>query len=416
MAMPWELPQIVSNLVLEKEALQSMMQQNVNDLQKSMILVSMRTLIEAEIAGLCGDARKRSEQRAYVRFGKQSAGHLSILDQKIPYPKPRVRTKDKKSEAVLETYNKFQGGMSEDAFKKMLFGISTRNYELAIHAMQDGYGISKSSVSRRYVKESAAALEALCTRKIDRYFPIVYLDGLSVGGEMMLIALGVDIEGHKAVLGMHQGTTEHSAVVKGLFDDLEKRGFSRENPTLFVIDGSQAIAKAIKERFAYHLIQRCQEHKKRNILAYFKNHPMHNDIKMRLHTAYAETDFEKGKELLLSLSKYVGTINSDAAASVREGLEETLTIRKLGVAPLLARTLRTTNPIESLNSMLETFSARVKRWQGGSMRKRWLAVAAIESERRMNRVHGNISIVEMVEKMCRELNYDMSKVLHGRAA
>jgi transposase-like protein len=405
----------IADLVIGRSDLRSIAEQQIHEMQKSILLLGAKALIDFEVQGLCGRIRERNPRRECVRYGSQTAGHITLLDQKVPFRKPRVRTKEGNREVELPMYNKFQTGMSEDAFRKMLFGVSTRNYELVIHAIQDGYGIAHSSVSRHFVKETSAAIESLCERPIDRYYPVLYIDGFAVGGEMMLVSLGIDMAGHKIVLSMRQGTTESAEVVKSMFDELENRGLSKDKPILFVIDGSKAIHKAIKDRFPLNFIQRCQVHKERNVLGHIEKHKRYDEFHARLSEAYAQTDFNVAKDRILEIAKDLENVNGDAASSMREGLDDTLTVMRLNAAPLLARSLRSTNPIESLNSMLETFSVRVKYWRGGSMRKRWLAAAAIESEKRMRRVRGYLALPQLIERMCKLASVDMQKVV-GEAA
>jgi transposase-like protein len=404
------------DLVLKREDLLTVIQQQIHDFQHSLALLGMKALLDFEIETLCGKVRERSPGRKYVRFGRQTSGHLVVGDQKVSFRKPRIRTKDGKNEVELTMYNRFKNGMREDVFKKMLYGVSTRNYELAINALEDGYGIERSSVSRRFVAETTTVLKQLSERPIDRYYPVVYIDGFPIGGEMMIVALGIGVTAQKQLISMRQGKTENAEVVKSMFDELENRGFLAELPRLFVIDGSKALYKAIIDRFPRAFIQRCQVHKARNILGHLEKHACASEVQKRLHEAYNAADYETARQLLHALMKDVDAINPDAGASIREGLDETLTVFKLTNLPLLAKTLRTTNPIESLNSMLDTFSARVKYWRGGTMRKRWLAAAAIESEKRMRRVRGYRGLSYLIDRMCELTGFDMKTLDKERTA
>jgi transposase-like protein len=310
----------IAGLVIGRDDLMRIAEQQIHELQNSILLLGAKALIDFEVQGLCGRMRERSDRRECVRYGSQTAGHIALLDQKVPFRKPRVRTKDGKREVELLMYNKFQTGITEDAFRKMLFGISTRNYELVIRAVQDGYGITRSSVSRHFVKETTAAIETLCERPIDRYYPVLYIDGFPIGKEMMIVVLGIDLEGRKLVLSMRQGRTENAEVVKALFDELENRGICKEKPVLFVIDGSKAFQKAIEERFPMHFLQRCRVHKERNVLGHIENHPRYNEFRMRLRDAYALADYSAAKSGIHAIMKDIEELNPDAARSLREGL------------------------------------------------------------------------------------------------
>jgi transposase-like protein len=214
----------------------------------------------------------------------------------------------------------------------------------------------------------------------------------------MVVALGIDENGVKMALSIRQGGTENENVIKSLFDDMENRGLQKERPILFVIDGSKAIHAAIIKRFENYFIQRCREHKKRNIIAHAPV-AMRKEVEARIDEVYAESDYDKARSKMESLARWAGNINPDMAGSVREGLDETLTIIKLEVSPLLYKTLYSTNPIESLNSTFERFTHRVKKWRGGDMKKRWLAAAILKAEERMHRVRGALGIVALVKKM-----------------
>ncbi len=390
----------MKDLIATREDLQALYEREMNEFTIGIALLAMKAIIDSEIDGLCGKPYARSREHECYRHGKQKTGYVVVNGQKHRLAKPRVIKKKGKREVALATYQKFQESrtLETSVMAKMLNGVSTRDYRAAAEAVTGAFGIEKSSVSRHYVRASAQALKEFDERPIDRYFPVIYIDGYEIGGDIMVVALGIDENGVKTALSMRQGGTENEEVIKSMFDDMESRGLRKDRPMLFVIDGSKAIHAAIVKRFENYFIQRCREHKKRNILDHAPV-AMRDEVERRVDEAYAEKDYEKARTLMESLAKWAGKINPDMAGSVREGMDETLTVLQLNVSPLLYKTLYSTNPIESLNSTLERFARRVKKWRDGDMKKRWLAATILQAEKRMHRVRGSLGIVTLVRNM-----------------
>lgn len=389
------------DFIAPRKELKELYEQGVNEFVNGIALLAIKAMIDAEIESKCGKPYERSTSHACYRHGKQKTGYVIVNGQKIQLEKPRiVKRGGTKKEVPLETYNNFQKNSIIEAsvMAKMLHGVSTRNYRAVAEAIQDSYGIEKSSVSRHFVKASARALKEFDERPIDGYYPIIFIDGYKIGRDMMIIALGVNENGAKKVLSMRQGGTENAGIINSMFDDMENRGLQKERPVLFVIDGSKAICSAITKRFDNCFIQRCREHAKRNIIDHAPE-KMKDEVERRINEAYAEQDYEKACAMVNSLAKWADNINPDMGRSVREGMEDTLTVIKLGVSPYLYKTVYSTNPIESLNSSLERFAHRVKKWGKGDMKKRWFASAILQSEDRMHRVKGFMDISSLVKNM-----------------
>jgi putative transposase len=398
-----ELQEVLTlyGLIASREDLRKLYEQGVNEFVSGVSLLAIKAVIDAEIESKCGKPHERSTKFGCYRHGKQKTGYVIINGQKNQIEKPRIVTRGKlKKEMPLETYQDFQRNsiMESSVLAKMLHGVSTRDYRAVAESVQDAYGIEKSSVSRHFVRASAQALKEFDERPIGRYFPIIFIDGYEIGGDIMVVALGVDENGVKMALSMRQGGTENEGVIKSMFDDMERRGLQKDRPILFVIDGSKAIHAAITKRIENSFIQRCREHKKRNILDHAPV-AMKDEVERRINEAYAERDYEKARSMMMSLASWSDKINPDMGGSVREGMEETLTVIRLGVSPFLYKTVYSTNPIESLNSSLEQFSHRVKKWRSGDMKKRWLAAAIVKAEERMHRVRGRLGIVPLVKSM-----------------
>jgi putative transposase len=396
------------DIVLSQDELKQLMHQGVDTFRDTLQLFVVKRMIEAEIETLCkGKRYKHNTDRENYRHGYQRSGHVAIGGKKVRLERARVVTKNGCRNVPINSYTTFQKGLDEKKLRSMLFGVSTRNYEMVLDAMTEGYGIKRSSVSRNFVNSTRNAIKELCERKLDAYYPIIYVDGYGVADETMMVAMGIDMEGVKTVLAIRQGGTENSEVIGSMFGDLALRGVNVSLPTLFVADGSKAIEAAITRNFPAAVLQRCQIHKQRNILAHVKDPERSKEIAGRLQDAWSTSNYEEAKGKLQALAIWADRINPDLAASIREGMDNTLTVVKLGVGALLMKSISNTNVIESLNSQFETFAQRVKKWQDGDMRKRWLCAAAIQAEMRMNRVRGYAAIPALVEAMYRLKEMEM---------
>jgi len=239
------------------------------------------------------------------------------------------------------------------------------------------------------VRASAASLAAWASRSLagTRYVA-VFIDGVEYAGETLVVALGLTTDGHKQVLGIRQGATENAVVVTSLLEELQERGLDTSRPTLFVLDGAKALVAGVKRVFGRQaLIQRCQIHKRRNVKAHLAQRH-HAELNRRLSEAYSQTSYAQAKGLLADTVGWLKRLSPDAAASLTEGLEETLTVARLGLPDLLRRTLSNTNVIESALSVTRTVTARVKRWRDGDMRRRWCSAGLVRAETKFRRVKG----------------------------
>lgn len=360
----------------------------------------MSMFLEGEVNNLCGDSYKHSDDRKYTRYGKQN-GYMYAGGQRVPIDKPRVRGIDGK-EAKLKTYEVMQDPtrFHESVLRHMLYGVSTRNYDRVIDHAAERLTIKKSSISESFRATTRKNLQQFMGRSLaDESWPVVLLDGTPMGGEMMIVSAGINNEGKKVVLGTRQGDTENAEVVKDLLVDMKNRGLSASEGILFVIDGSKALAKGIRDVFGEQAyIQRCRVHKKRNVLAYLSKDNQ-GVFGKAIDDAYALKDYEKAKERLKSISKDLEKVNPDAATSMREGLEETCTVLRFNIPELLFKTLMSTNPLESIFSIVEERVKRVKNWQRGDMRKRWLVAALLDAESRVNRIQGRKYLPDLMKAM-----------------
>ncbi len=395
---------------LSREERVAMIQDGLNNLACQLGLMAAQELLQAEIEDLCGPMHQRLPGRPASRWGSQG-GTVVLGGRKVPIQKPRARLAGG-GEVMLETYRRMQNpdAMPENALRRMVRGVSCREYEGCLEPLAKGFGTKRASVSRGFVQESARQMKGLAERRFDgQGFVAVFIDGVPYGGEMLVVALGVKAgagAGEKVVLGLRQGATENAQVCTDLLTDLRDRGLSFEDPMLFVLDGSKALTAAVKRLCGSKVqIQRCQQHKIRNVLSYLAE-KYHDDIRGRMADAYACKNWQEGQKRLHNLAAWLMRINKDAAASLREGLDETLTVSRLGLPPMLARSLVTTNPIESAFSVAAKVTGRVKRWRGGDMRQRWATAGLMRAESAFKRLKGYREIPLLQAALRQAVNND----------
>ena len=390
-------------LVLDREELVTMMQDSLTSFATEMGLKVASLLLEDEVSQRCGLRYERVAGRTLTRYGHQR-GVAVIAGQKLPIPRPRMRYTQQCGEADLETYARLQSpdAMPKSVLKRLVRGVSCRDYDGVVDLAREGFGVQKSSVSRSFVKASADEVRQLSERRFDGVrIPVIYLDGVQYAGETMTVALGVLENGAKRVLGIRQGATENAAVCTALLEDLQQRGLDTWQPTLLVLDGAKALHAAVKRVWGHNaLIQRCQVHKKRNVREHLPEKHW-DELSRQLHAAYHETDYDEALKRLKTTARWLDRLNPDAAASLREGMEETLTVVRLGVPDLLRRTLATTNPIESAFSVAENVTRRVKCWREGDMRQRWCIAGLMRAESKFRRVKGYRHMSELLKALDR---------------
>jgi len=390
-------------LVLDREELVAMMQDSLTSFATEMGLKVARLLLEDEVNQRCGQRYERVPERTVTRYGHQR-GVAVIAGQKVPIPRPRMRYTRQCGEADLETYARLQSpdAMPQSVLKRLVRGVSCRDYEGVVDLAREGFGVQKSSVSRSFVQASAKEVRQLAERRFDGLrFPVIYLDGVQYAGETMTVALGVLENGTKRVLGVRQGATENAAVCTALLEDLQGRGLDTSQPTLLVLDGAKALHAAVKRVWGpAALIQRCQVHKKRNVREHLPEKHW-DELSRQLHAAYHETDYDEALRRLKTTARWLERLNPDAAASLREGMEETLTVVRLGIPELLRRTLATTNPIESAFSVAQNVTRRVKCWREGDMRQRWCVAGLMRAESKFRRVKGYRHMSQLLKALDR---------------
>jgi putative transposase len=354
---------------------------------------ALAQMMELDRVVLCGAKGVPNAQRVAVRGG-HTRSQIVLGGQRIPMRRPRAHRLDA-GELELPTFTWATDRDPLDAatLSAIAAGVSTRKYARIQDELPPpdvGIATSKSAVSRRFVALSQQQLREWQRRRLDDLdLAVVMIDGIHFHDRVVLLALGIDTGGTKHVLGLHEGSAENERVAKKLLSDLIERGLKAWRMRLWVIDGGKALRRAIVDYFGdTALIQRCQEHKRRNVLDHLPKQ-MHVNVNRALHQAYAAKNASVARRQLERLAASLEAQHPGAAASLREGLEETLTALDLGLSGALYRTLRTTNPIENLNGLIAQHTRNVKRWKDGAMTLRWIASAMSEASQRFRKLRGH---------------------------
>lgn len=368
-------------------------------------LMEIGRQLEAEVTALAGPHHSREE--TYSRFGS-NPGSLKLGGQRHPLRVPRLRHPEQ-GEKSLQSWQSIKqdetGEVNEGLLKRVLYGISCRDYEAAADAIPGAIGMSKSSVSREFKEASSAQLKAFQERSlVDLDVVALFIDGKSFGNELMVLTLGVTLDGRKIPLSFAQSATENEKAMSQLLLNLVDRGLRTDQGMLVIVDGSKGLRSAIKRVFGKTArVQRCQWHKRENVVGYL---PKGEQAwwRKRLQQAYERPTYEEAKNALLALHQELTEINQSAAASLEEGLEETLTLHRLKLFAVLGQSLKTTNALESLNALVELRCGRVSRWVNSNQRARWLATALLDAEPRMNRIRDHRQLPKLRAALIRELN------------
>lgn len=381
-------------------------QESVEQLSIDTGLFVMKVLIDEEVEKRAGKKGKHDPDREARRHGHED-GYVVLAGKKIPIERPRVRSVEG-SEVRLKRYERFQedGNLQRSVGKHILAGVATRDYEGVVDEVCDGYGIRKSSVSRHWKALSAKKLEEFFARPLGELdLAVVMIDGVGFDEYTLVVALGIDSTGRKHMLGVWLGATENAQLCKELLADLLERGLPQDRSLLFVLDGSKALRKAVRDTFGDRAhVQRCQVHKEKNVLSHLPE-KHHRVVRMRLRAAWTMKFYSDAKTELKKLVEYLDNLNPSAARSLEEGFEETLTIHRLEVPDALRKTLRSTNPIENCFSFKQKYCRNVKRWSSGDMVLRWSSAMLLEVEKRFRRIRGHRNMPQLLSA----LNIDVDK-------
>jgi putative transposase len=352
----------------------------------------LAAMMEADRVALCGPKGVPDADRRAVRAGSTRSA-VVLGGQRIGVKRPRARGVDAgELELPSFAWASDTDPLNAATMAAIAAGVSMRRYASTLEELpppEQALSVSKSATSRRFVALSEEQLLQWLSRPLGTLdLPVVMIDGIHFRDRVILVVLGIDAQGNKHVLGLREGSTESTRVVRSLLSDLIERGLDADRARLWVIDGGKALRRAIVECFgATALIQRCQEHKRRNVIEHLPEE-LHAGVGRAMRDAWDSADAELAKKQLQRLATSLQSRHPGAAASLREGLEETLTVQTLGITGALYRTLRTTNPIENLNGSIAHYTRNVKRWRDGQMTLRWVASAFSDAKDRFRKLRG----------------------------
>jgi putative transposase len=358
----------------------------------------MAAIMEQDVAAACGPKGRHDPERTATRHG-HGAGSVTLGGRRVPVERPRMRATDGSGELPIPAYELFSDTevLGRMALERMLAGLSTRRYPVALEPVgarteQAASATSRSAVSRRFVVQTETALAQLLAADLASLDLVALMvDGVHFGEHTCIVALGIDIDGVKHPLSLVEGSTENTTLVTELIVGLRERGLDVTRPILAVLDGSKALRRAVLDVFDRPVIARCQLHKIRNVQDRLPD-KLRSVVAARMRRAYHADSALAAEAELSALAAELDKTHPGAAASLREGLAETLTVLRLGVPPTLARTLRSTNAIESMISICRTHSANVKRWRDGQMALRWCAAGMVEAGKQFRRVNGHLHL------------------------
>jgi putative transposase len=358
----------------------------------------MAAMMAADVDALCGAKGRHDPDRIAVRHGNEG-GSVTLGGRRVPVRRPRVRAADGSGELPIASYEAFCGAemLGRKAMEQMLAGLSTRRYHVGLEPVGEQVSVesgstSKSVISRRFVQATTTALADLMAADLSGLDLVAFMvDGVHFGNHVCVVALGITIDGVKVPLAIEEGSTENVTLVTSLIVGLRERGLDVTHPILAVLDGSKALARAVKDVFDHPVLARCQLHKIRNVRDRLPDQ-LRSVVERRMRAAYHAESALAAQAQLEALAAELDKTHPGAAASMREGLPETLTVLRLGVPPTLARTLRSTNCIESMIEICREHAKNVKNWKDGQMALRWAAAGMLEAGKQFRRVNGHLHL------------------------
>jgi putative transposase len=387
-------------MVLPMAEMVGWLRKGVGELIRQAGLQLISLMMEEEVRELVGERSRPNPERKASRWGTER-GYCVVMGQKVPIERPLVRTTDER-EVRLGSYEMFHRGepLTETVWEKLMLGLSTRNYGRAVREFTDAYGLEKSAVSEHFIEASRRKLKELMERRLNKMqFCALLVDATPFEGQQMVVAMGIGQDGRKTILGIRQGATENATVVSELLGNLVERGLDFTRPRVYVLDGGKALHTAVKTHVGdAALIQRCQVHKRRNVLDHLtdEDKPL---VAAKLNAAYTMEDYDSAKLALKRLHRELMDVNPSAARSLEEGMEETLTVQRLQLPPQLRQTLTSTNLIESAFSVVERVCMNVKRWHSGDQRERWIGSSLLVAEKQFRRVRGYKLIPSLLRQL-----------------
>jgi putative transposase len=379
----------------------------------------MAAMFAADVTGLCGPKGKHNVDRLGYRHGTE-AGSVTLGGRRVPVARPQVRAADGASELCVPTYAVFSSTetLSGMAMERMLGELSSRRYPVGLEPVgeaveQGSTGTSKSAISRRFVAMTETALDQLLAVDLsDLELVALMVDGVWFAEHLCVVVLGIGIDGTKHPLALADGSTENASLVRDLLVGLRERGLDVTKPILAVLDGSKALHRAVADVFDHPVIARCQLHKIRNVTDKLPQH-MRSPVASRMRTAYHASSALAAQGQLEALARELDKTHPNAAGSLREGLQETLTVLRLDLPPTLLRTFRSTNAIESMISISREHAKNVKRWRDGKMALRWCAAGMAEAGKQFRRVNGHLHLPTLRAALERETVENVATTPHN---
>lgn len=374
-------------------------------------LQAVAEVLQREVAALVGPRYARDHRPAGVHRWTPQAGSIYLADQKVPIIKPRVRNRHTHEEIPLQAYARLQQPRAADegVLRRILHGLSCREYRACAEAVPEAFGLSASTMSRRYIRASARKLQTLQERRLDSYeFVALVLDGKVFADDTMVTALGITERGDKLLLGFVETGTENETSCAEFLQQLVTRGLRSDQGLLVILDGGKGLRAAVRRVFGPHTaIQRCQWHKRENVVAYLPK-AQQTLWRGKLQHAYAQPTYDEAKTEFGELRTELKRMNESAVRSLDEGLEETLTLHRLGVDPVLRRSLATTNGLESVFALVEQRTGKVDRWQNSNQKQRWLGTALLDIEPRLRRIRGYRALPQLRDALRKEKQHAQS--------
>ena len=401
------------------EAVSVALTELVGEVQEGLLALAVGTglqvltaLMEQDVTARCGVKSRHDATRTATRHG-HGAGSVSLGGRRVPVVRPRMRASDGSGELPVAAYELFSQTevLGRMAMERMLAGLSTRRYRVGLEPVgtrvqRSATATSKSAVSRRFVTATETALAELLAADVSGLDLVALMvDGVHFAEHCCVVALGIDIDGVKHPLSLVEGSTENATLVTELLAGLRERGLDVTRPILVVIDGSKALRRAVVDVFDHPVIQRCQLHKTRNVQDRLPK-ALRSVVAKRMRTAYHAETALAAQAQLESLAGELDRTHPGAAASLREGLEDTLTVLRLDMPPTLARTLRSTNCVESMIEICRDHSRNVKRWRDGQMALRWCAAGMVEASTQFRRVNGHLHLRALRTALQRQVAAD----------
>jgi hypothetical protein len=382
----------------------------------------MAAMMAADVEALCGPRGRHDPDRTATRHGSE-AGSVTLGGRRLPVRRPRVRASDGSGELPVASYETFSGTemLGRRAMEAMLAGLSSRRYGVGLEPVgeqitTEAGSMSKSAVSRRFVQATEAALAGLMSADLSGLDLVAFMvDGVHFADHVCVVALGISIDGTKVPLAIEEGSTENATLVTSLIVGLRERGLNVTRPVLAVLDGSKALSRAVRDVFDHPVIARCQLHKIRNVRDRLPD-KLRSVVERRMRTAYHAQTALAAQAELEALAAELDKTHPGAAASLREGLPETLTVLRLGVPPTLARTLRSTNCIESMIEICREHAKNVKNWKDGQMALRWAAAGMLEAGKQFRRVNGHLHLPALRAALEAEARKTVGHVLQDEAS